>query len=48
MEHKETGIRKCKADDLFISHGNILECGNCGAREDDKTTKTKSLKSNKL
>ena len=26
--------RKCRADDLFLSRGCILECGNCGARDD--------------
>jgi hypothetical protein len=26
--------RKCRSDDLFLSRGCILECGNCGARDD--------------
>lgn len=36
MKHKPALRRKCRASDLFITSGCILECGNCGAREDDK------------
>lgn len=35
MKHKKTLRRNCCANDLFLS-GNTLECGNCGAREDEK------------
>lgn len=27
--------RKRRASDLFITSGCILECGNCGGRQDD-------------
>lgn len=36
MKHKLAIRRPCKADDLFITRGDILECGNCGARQDDE------------
>ena len=45
MIHKPTYRRNCCANDLFCSGGNVLECGNCGAREDDedgRQTKSKN------
>ena len=35
MNHKITLRRECKTDDLFITSGNVLECGNCGERDDE-------------